>query len=167
MKKKHLLFALALALTLGADQLSKQWARARLAPDRAGITIVEGYFDLRYSENDGAAFGFLRGVPGARYLFFPVGIVALVAVARYLRKARPEQRRVAVELGVLAGGVVGNLADRVLFGRVTDFILWHAHSHAWPLFNLADAALVLGVLGLWLDTRDRKSTPPAPVPDRS
>jgi signal peptidase II len=151
MKKKYWVFAIFFLFALGADQATKIWARASLKPRHEVITVIPNYFDLRYSENEGSAFGLFRGMPGARYLLFAVGIVALVVVISFLRKAGPDQTRVAGELGLLAGGAVGNIIDRVAFGRVTDFILWKIHSHEWPVFNIADAALVVGVIALLLD----------------
>ena len=166
MKKKYWVFLALFVFSLGADQLTKVWARASLRPRHAGITLIDGYLDLRYSENEGSAFGLFRGMPGARYILFGVGIVALYVVATFLKKAKPEQTRIAAELGLLAGGAVGNLVDRVALGRVTDFVLMHLHSHEWPIFNVADAALVVGVLGLLIDSRDEKkgaTAEPAPA----
>jgi signal peptidase II len=167
MAAKYRVFALVLLLALAADQGSKIWARHTLKPKYPDVvTVVPGFFDLRYSENTGSAFGLLRGVPGARYLFFVVGIGALFVVATYLKKASPTQRRLGAELGLLAGGAVGNIVDRVMYGKVTDFIVWKVGSHEWPTFNVADAALVLGILGLLIDLRppedqkgDKKAAP--------
>lgn len=151
MKKKYWVFLILFLFSLGADQATKVWARRALKPSHEVVTVIPNYFDLRYSENEGSAFGLFRGMPGARYLLFAVGVVALVVVVSFLRKAGPEQTRVAGELGLLAGGAVGNIIDRVWFGRVTDFILWKVHTHEWPVFNVADAALVVGVIALLFD----------------
>jgi signal peptidase II len=159
MKKKYTVFGLLLALSLAADQATKIWARISLKPRFDSITVIPNYFDFRYSENPGSAFGLFRDMPGARYLLFVIGIVALGVVLSFLRRIKPEQLRVAGELGLLAGGALGNIIDRMLYGRVTDFILWHVHSHEWPVFNVADAALVVGVIGLLFDLREEK--PPA------
>ena len=86
---KYRWFAFVFALSLALDQGSKVWARHVLRPIYPAVkTIIPGFFDLRYSENPGSAFGLFRGVPGARYLLFVVGIGALIIVATYLRKAR-------------------------------------------------------------------------------
>jgi signal peptidase II len=62
------------------------------------------------------------------------------------------------ELGLLAGGALGNIVDRIAFGKVTDFVVWKIGTHEWPTFNIADAALVVGVIGLLFDMRpDEKS----------
>jgi signal peptidase II len=152
MARKYRWFVLALLLALALDQSSKAWARHVLQPVYPNVvSVIPGYFDLRYSENPGAAFGLFRNLPGARYLHFAIGMAALFIVARILRKSRPDARRLGVELGLLAGGALGNFIDRVRFGHVTDFVVWRVGMHEWPTFNIADAALVLGVIGLILD----------------
>ncbi len=165
MASKYKGFLVALIVSLGGDQLSKIWARASLRPRYPEvITVVHGFWDFRYSENPGSAFGLFRGLPGARYLLFVVGIAALVVVWSYLRKAAPEAGRLGVELGLLAGGALGNIVDRVVFGKVTDFIVWRAGNYEWPTFNVADAALVVGVLGLLIDLRPpEKAKAPSPA----
>jgi signal peptidase II len=155
---KYRWFAFIFALSLALDQGSKVWARHVLRPIYPAVkTVIPGFFEMRYSENPGSAFGLFRGVPGARYLLFIVGIVALVFVAGYLRKAPAGARRLGAELGLLAGGALGNVIDRILSGRVTDFIVWRAGAHEWPTFNIADAALVIGVIGLLFDMRPEEA----------
>ena len=66
-------------------------------------------------------------------------------------KARDEQRRLMIGLGLVGGGAIGNVIDRVAFGKVTDFVVWKWHTHEWPTFNVADAALCVGVGLLFLD----------------
>jgi signal peptidase II len=148
------MFVLALVLSLGIDQATKIWARNTLRPKYPeSVTVINGFWEFRYSENTGSAFGLFRGIPGSKYLFFVVGIGALYVVSTYLKKASPEARRLGAELGLLAGGAVGNIIDRAVYGRVTDFIVWKAAGHEWPTFNVADAALVLGIIGLMIDLK--------------
>jgi len=159
MAAKYKAFILALLLSLALDQGTKVWARHSLKPKYPDVvTVIPRFFELRYSENTGSAFGLFRGLPGARYLFFVVGVGALWVVSSYLRKAKPEQRRLGVELGLLAGGAIGNIIDRAAFSKVTDFVVWKVGSHEWPTFNIADAALVLGVIGLLFDLRPDDKT---------
>lgn len=153
MSKKYQLFVVAFLLALGLDQGSKIWARKTLAPMYPGSqTVITGYFEMRYSENPGSAFSLFRGMAGARYFLLFVGIGALGVVGYYLKKAEPDAARIGGELGLLAGGAIGNMIDRAMYGRVTDFIVWKVGAHEWPTFNIADAALVIGVIGLALDT---------------
>src|SRR4051812_42504122 len=154
MAPKYKMFILAFVLALGLDQGTKVWARHELKPKYPEvITVVPGFWEFRYSENPGSAFGMFRGMPGAHYLLFGVGIGALVLLAGYLKKVDPGARRLSAELGLLAGGCLGNIVDRVMYKRVTDFIVWKVGTHEWPTFNIADAALVVGVIGLMIDMK--------------
>ncbi len=168
-RRKYGLFLVAFVIALGADQASKMWARAELRPRCRVLEplpyacppreVIPGWFDLRYSENPGSAFGLFRDLPLGRWLLLVVGIGALVVVYRLLRKLAPDQLRVAMELGLLAGGALGNIVDRLTRSVVTDFVVWKFHGHTifgmteWPTFNIADAALVVGVLALFFDMK--------------
>ena len=157
MSKKYQLFVVAFLLALGLDQGSKIWAREHLKPIYPEAqTVIAGYFDMRYSENPGSAFSLFRTMGGARYFLLLVGVGALGVVAYYLKRAEPGQGRIGAELGLLAGGAIGNMVDRAMYGKVTDFIVWKYGAHEWPTFNIADAALVIGVIGLALDTWPEK-----------
>jgi signal peptidase II len=150
---KRAAFALVAALSLAADQASKALARALLRP-RGPLrpkVIVEGIFELRYGENPGGAFSVLRDSPHARWLFALAAIGGLLAIGAWLWRSRAIDGRLGVALGLLAGGAAGNLADRVLLGGVTDFIVWKIGAHQWPAFNVADASLCAGATLLALD----------------
>jgi signal peptidase II len=157
MKAKYLFFAILFVIAFGLDQWTKVWARKELKPrgyDNA-VTVVSGFFDMRYSENTGSAFGLFRGTPGARYFLFGVGILCLGVIGMWLYKAPKQAPWLGAKLGLLAGGAVGNIVDRAIYGRVTDFVVWKVSRggriYEWPTFNIADAALVIGVGLLLLD----------------
>jgi len=153
MKKKYVYLVLAFVLSIAADQGTKMWARSTLKPIfPESKTVITNYWEMRYSENPGSAFSLFRGVPGARWLLLFVGVAAMGVVGYYAKKAPDGAARMGAELGLLAGGAIGNMWDRALYGKVTDFIVWRYGSHEWPTFNVADAALVIGVIGLALDT---------------
>jgi signal peptidase II len=164
--RKYVVFAAFLGLSLALDQWTKNLARDLLRP-RGSFnpkTIVEHYFDLRYSENPGVAFGMLQQLPGGRLVLTLLAVLAFVLVVAYLRKTEVGATRVHVALGLVGGGALGNVYDRVVYGKVTDFIVWHVKQHEWPAFNVADAALCVGVGLLMLDmflTRPEKSSTPA------
>lgn len=147
--RKMVTFAAFALLTVAFDQVTKIWARANLPQlGYAGHPVIEGKFILRYSENPGVAFGMLQKLPGGRIVLTIVALIALGLVISYLRKTDPQQRRLQVALGLIFGGAVGNLIDRIGLGAVTDFLLvdlgvWPLNP--WPSFNIADAALVIGV----------------------
>ena len=147
-QKKYVIFSVLAAVVIALDQWTKALAREVLRPLPWGQTktVVANYFDLRYSENTGVAFGMLQSLPGGRIVLTVVAIVAFIAVLGYLRNASDEHRTMHVALGLIGGGAIGNLLDRIIYGRVTDFIVWHYYKDfEWPAFNIADAALVIGV----------------------
>ena len=153
--KRILLFAVVAAFSLAFDQGSKVWARRALkglSPN--GMTVIPNWWDFRYSENMGSVFGLFRQHAFAPILLtiLGVGILALV-LYQFLR----EETTVATTFGYgfVVGGAIGNLIDRIAFGRVTDFIVWYfvsinpqgvSERHEWYTFNVADAALVVGLV---------------------
>jgi signal peptidase II len=152
-KRKYILFSVLGALTILLDQWSKIWARTNLQPLRFGEkkVVIEGYFDMRYSENPGVAFGMFQNLQGGRVILTLVALFALVMVVLYLRKTDDKHTRLHAALGLIGGGAIGNLIDRIAFGKVTDFIVWRYKQNEWPAFNIADAALVVGVGLMVLD----------------
>lgn len=162
MDRRRWIFLASTAFALAFDQLSKVWARHALLPIYPRVkTVISGYWEFRYSENPGAAFGILREFPGAHLLFVPIALAIAVAAFIYLKRAdlrRP--LRVPIELGLVVGGALGNAIDRVAFGRVTDFVVWKIGTHEWDTFNIADAALVVGIIGLILDAGAPKAKAP-------
>jgi signal peptidase II len=152
-RRKYVLFSVFAVVSLLLDQWTKVMARDVLRP-RGPFNpkvIVEGYFDLRYAENPGVAFSMLQDIPGGRVLLTLLAIGAFLVVIAYLRKTPVEATRVHVALGLVGGGAIGNLVDRVMYGKVTDFIVWKKGIHEWPAFNIADAALCVGVGLILLD----------------
>lgn len=133
------------AIVVGIDQLSKRWAQGALPGNP--IELIPGWLSFEYAENPGAAFGLFRDA-GPVIAVVGVGIVGVVL--GMVRSA--DSRRELMALGVVMGGAVGNLIDRftrgegLLDGRVIDFIrLW-----AIPNFNVADAAINIGILMMFL-----------------
>ena len=152
-KTRNLLFGVSAVVSLVLDQWTKVLARTHLMPlgPWKSKVIVADYFDLRYSENTGVAFGMFQKLPGGRIWLTLVALAALLLVGYYLIRSNPRQSRLHLALGLVGGGAIGNLIDRIAFGRVTDFIVWKVGTHEWPAFNIADAALVVGVALMALD----------------
>src|SRR5260370_40731402 len=100
MSAKYRWFAIVLVLASALDQGAKVWARQSLKPIYPSVvTVIPSFFELRYSENPGSAFGLFRNLPHARYLLFVVGVLALAIVAGYLRKAAPQAGRRRLRAG--------------------------------------------------------------------
>ncbi len=169
MKSKYVAFLLLFLLSFGLDQGTKIWARNNLKPTgyphaiSVPKTVIKGYWDFRYSENPGSAFGMFRNQAGARYFLFGIGLVCLGVIGMWLYRLPGNSKWLGVKLGLLAGGAIGNMLDRAMYSRVTDFILWKVttatQTYEWPTFNVADAALVIGV-GMILIDRPRDPLPP-------
>jgi signal peptidase II len=160
-RKQWMIFVVVAFLAMAADQATKVWARDSLPVHPIGCTIpddivagkcvgtvvsvVEGFWEWRLSFNLGSAFGLFSSQGGARIFLTVVGIVALGGMLWMMKKSRPDQKILHWALALVAGGAVGNLIDRVYFGSVTDFVLWRYKSKEWPVFNVADVVLVVGV----------------------
>ena len=159
--RRRIVFLLSAAFALAFDQLTKVWARHALAPIYPRVkTVIDGVWEFRYSENPGAAFGLLRNVPGAHYFFVPIALGIAIGAFVWLKRAELRHpTRIPIELGLVVGGALGNAFDRVFYGRVTDFVVWRWHQHEWDTFNIADAALVVGIIGLFLDLGTPKPKP--------
>lgn len=155
MRPRALVFGAVAALSLALDQASKVWARRALLPIYPQVkTVIAGYWDFRYSENPGGAFGFLRTMPGAQWLLVAAAAAVAIGAVIYLRRAAPPRHPLvmAAALGLVVGGALGNAVDRAVFHHVTDFVVWKIGTHEWDTFNVADAALVVGIIGLLLTT---------------
>lgn len=132
------------------DQLTKLWIMAEFALHEQQ-TIIPGFFDLVYFTNTGAAFGFLSGSKTwLRQAFFvTVSTVALVVIVIAYRHLKKQGKIFIYALGLIGGGAIGNLIDRLRFGSVVDFLYFYVKSYYWPAFNIADSAISVGV-GLFL-----------------
>lgn len=144
--KTVLFYGIAL-ITAAVDQLTKAAARAYLT-EGVPVSVIPGFFELRLSYNSGAAFGLL---PDWAPLFIVVTLVAIFAIVR-LRNKGPQARSLTMGLALLMGGALGNLIDRVFSPHhaVTDFLSFYVSAgggvRAWPTFNIADAAVVVGAV---------------------
>ena len=136
------MLALALAIVVAvADQWSKEWVRASLGLHEIR-PVLEGFFNLTYVRNTGAAWGMFGGGNSWLIVFSAVMLVVMVVFRRSFLRDTLSHR---VALGLLAGGILGNLFDRVRLGYVTDFLDFRFGSYAFPSFNVADAGISVGV----------------------
>jgi signal peptidase II len=168
-RRKYVVFAVVAAVAVLLDQWTKILARASLKGlGYAGRTVIDGIFTLRYSENTGVAFGMLQKLPYNRIILTLIALAAFVLVLYYLHKTELDQRRFQVALGLVGGGAIGNLIDRIIYGGVTDFLVFDLGFwpfNPWPAFNIADAALVIGVGLMAIDMvrPQRSATDAAPA----
>jgi lipoprotein signal peptidase len=147
------LFALggaAALVILAADQASKYWILHGLDLPRLGRVDVLPVFSLTMVWNDGVTFGLLKAGDGlGAWLLAAVALAVVAALSVWLWRA--ERAAVALALGAIAGGAIGNVLDRLRFGAVVDFLHFHVAGWSWYVFNLADAAIVCGVAALVID----------------
>ena len=135
---------------------------------RKNVTVIEGYFDFRYVENCASAFGLMSRVPESfRFPFFLIVSLLAAAFIPYLYKKTPANHRLMLyALPFVLGGAVGNLLDRLIFRYVIDFVDWYVVINGtdrhWPTFNVADAAIVVGIGLMVLQMLPRKKTARAP-----
>jgi signal peptidase II len=133
------------AAILALDRLTKWWIE-RHVTFLDTYRIIPGFFDIIHSENRGVAFGLFNDSSSQwRTTLLILGsLVAVVVVSGLLWK--PERLDTASRWGLalVLGGAAGNLLDRILWGRVTDFLLFYAGQYQWPAFNVADSAVVIG-----------------------
>lgn len=131
---------LALAV-LAVDQLSKLWLLGLVGPYEA-IRLLP-FFNLVMVWNTGVSFGMLGGAELGPWPF--VALSALITAGLLVWLWRLEGRLLAAAVGAVIGGAVGNMVDRVVYGAVADFFDFHLMGYHWPAFNVADAAIVVGV----------------------
>ena len=141
-------FVLA-AVVIGLDQYTKALASAELQY-RVPVEIT-AWFDLMLAHNTGAAFSFLASAGGwQRWFLAGVALVVSVVVSVWLTRLKQSEQVLGIALGLVLGGGLGNLIDRVSLGYVVDFISWHYNDWYWPAFNIADSAICVGaVLLVW------------------
>ncbi len=130
------------------DQAGKFVAVAALA-GKSPVEVTP-FFNLVLVYNRGAAFSFLAGAGGwQRELFTAIAVIASLWIVWLLRRY-PQQTLFCLALGLVLGGAVGNVIDRVMIGAVVDFLDFHAYGWHWPAFNVADSAITCGaVLLVW------------------
>lgn len=129
------------------DQITKDQVMARFYPG-ASLPIIPGFFDLVYVRNTGAAWGMFGGSNGWLALF---SVLMLITIVIFRRSFLNDTLVHKVAFGLMAGGIVGNLMDRVRLHYVVDFLDFYWKGHHFPAFNVADSAICIGV-GLYMIT---------------
>jgi signal peptidase II len=141
---EYVIFYLIAFIVLVIDQFTK-WLVVQNMEIRESIPVIEGFFYLTSHRNAGAAFGILQG---QMWLFYIATIIVVGVVVYYIQVYGRENRLFGISLGLVLGGAIGNFIDRVLFGEVVDFLDVYIFNYNYPIFNVADSALVVGVIML-------------------
>jgi signal peptidase II len=144
-------FFLALIVVL-LDRWSKRLVAAHISL-YSNIQIIPGFFRLTHTENTGAAFSLFADSPShwKTTLLIAFSLTAMIIVSALLWKQARALSMTSIALSLILGGAVGNLWDRLARGRVVDFLLFYVEQYQWPVFNLADSAIVVGASFLVLE----------------
>jgi signal peptidase II len=159
----RLLYLLIAGIIVSLDRWSKQVIAQRIAL-YSHIQVIPGFFRITHTENTGAAFSMFADstAPWKTGLLVGFSVVALLVVSVLLWKNNPKHLVTGIGLSLIMGGALGNLWDRLARGRVIDFLLVYVKQYQWPVFNLADSAIVVGAGLLILDLLFAKpQSPPA------
>jgi len=141
-----LYYYLIALIVFGLDQLTK-WFIVKEMKIGQSIPLIEGVFHLTSHRNRGAAFGILQD---QRWFFIVITLLVMVGIVYYLQKVGRNKPMVSYALAFILGGAVGNFLDRLLHGEVVDFLDFTLINY--PIFNIADSAIVIGVGLMILDT---------------
>lgn len=138
--------------------VADQWSKGRIdrLPDDFNRTVIPGVFRIVHAENPGVAFGlFQYAAPLYRDLLIGASSLALLVILVLLWRSQ-QTSRTGYAMALIAGGACGNLLDRVVHGKVVDFLLFYWGNHSFPVFNLADSSIVVGAaLLVWEIIHDR------------
>ncbi len=164
---RYLILGLVTTITVLLDQATKIHIMQTMRLHES-FPIIDGFFSLTYIRNPGAAFGLLASTgPVFRTIFFSLASVfALGLLATIFFRLQEEDRAGQLSIAAILGGALGNLIDRIRYGEVIDFLDFYVSAYHWPAFNVADAAISVGVFFLVLHYLFEKKTetdqPPSP-----
>ncbi len=160
-KLGFLLLSLAI---LVFDQWTK-WLIELHLPLHASESIIRGLANFTHVRNTGVAFGLFaaQGVASGSWLLTALGLGALTAVCIYFWRTPTKDRTLLTALALVVGGALGNLLDRAATGAVTDFVDLFVGLHHWPAFNVADAAISIGIVLMAIDSLKRRHPSPEPA----
>lgn len=139
-------YGLLVAATLVLDRWTKVLIQKRFDLNES-ISVIDGFFNITYVRNTGVAFGIFSSIssPVKSVLLSVFTACAAVVVVTYSVRSPVRNRLLQIALSLILGGALGNLYDRLAYGYVVDFLEFYAGSYHWPSFNVADAAISIGV----------------------
>lgn len=141
-KKDIILYTIIVLFVLLGDQLTKYLAD-RMMILQQSYEIIDGFFYFTYVHNTGAAWSILQG--GNMWFLYIVSIIAFIAIAYFFIHTKPHELLTRFGLVLFACGALGNFIDRVFLGYVRDFIHFYVFNYDFPIFNIADVAICIGV----------------------
>lgn len=148
---RNFYFALAFVV-MALDQASKALVMRKL-PLHDQVTVIPGFFSISHVLNRGAAFSMFadHNSDTASHLLIAFAVIVIAGISYFLFKSTVGLERQGIAFALVLGGALGNVIDRITIGAVVDFLAFRIGSYHWPDFNLADSAIVCGVLLIALD----------------
>ncbi|GAB3793634.1 signal peptidase II [Virgibacillus kimchii] len=137
----HWYYVIALVIII-LDQVTK-WIIVNTMELGERIPVIENFFYITSHRNAGAAWGILQG---QMVFFYIITVIVVIGIIFYMQKYAKENRLLAVSLSLLLGGAIGNFIDRLLHQEVVDFLDFHIFGYNFPIFNVADSSLTIGVM---------------------
>ncbi len=131
------------------DQMSKYYLGRFIALNQS-VVVIKNFFQIIHIENKGVAFGLMAQQKVSPYIFIAISFFAIILVTFFIKGLREEEIFLSLGLSLILGGALGNVVDRIRLGAVTDFLDFHWYSCHWPAFNLADSAITLGTILLFI-----------------
>lgn len=138
-KKYNFVLSIALFIVF-LDQFTKFLIKQNLQLNQS-IPVIKNIFHLTYITNTGSAFGLFKGL---NWFFIIFSIIVIIAIFYFITQIKNNEKLMQFSVGLLLGGTIGNLIDRVVYGFVVDFIDFRI----WPVFNVADSAVTIGIIVL-------------------
>jgi signal peptidase II len=147
-KRFHVYQFLIAALVIVIDRLTKWWIASAIPLNGSGVQVIPGVFHITHIENRGAAFGLFADSPSPwkTSVLIALSLAAIAVIVFLLWKSSYRLNLTVVGLSLILGGAAGNFWDRVIRGRVVDFLHFYIRQYTWPDFNVADSAIVVGAI---------------------
>lgn len=136
-----MLYYLIAVFVIALDQVTK-WMVVKQMEIGESIEIIPNFLYITSHRNRGAAWGILQG---QMWFFYIITAIVIIALVFYIKRLKREERMLGIALGLMLGGAIGNFIDRVWRKEVVDFINTYIFTYDFPIFNVADSALVIGV----------------------
>jgi signal peptidase II len=140
------LYYIIAVIIIGIDQVTK-WLIVKNMELGESITVIENFLYITSHRNRGAAWGILQG---QMWFFYIITTIVIIGIIYYIQKYTKENKVMGVALGLMLGGAIGNFIDRLFRKEVVDFINTYIFSYDFPIFNVADSALCVGVVLLFI-----------------
>ena len=141
-----MLYYIIAVIIIGIDQVTK-WLIVKNMELGESITVIENFIYITSHRNRGAAWGILQG---QMWFFYIITTIVIIGIIYYIQKYTKENKVMGIALGLMLGGAIGNFIDRLFRKEVVDFINTYIFSYDFPIFNVADSALCVGVVLLFI-----------------